>query len=563
MLVLKRFHLLTIMLLLCGFAAVVNKTVSADPGGKVRKRQDNAPRQTKQLGHSEKKQANSLVPVKIALAPGHTGLIYPVDISPDGKTVAYQLRSIAKKGPQDYERSIFLCDVETGKEIQRISVPKEEHPTVTLFSPDGKTLITRDSLGKICLWDWRAGKCVRQWDGWIWPDGNAFSAGGKLLVGYDKKGSVIWEVATGKVVCHFEAQKFQNVTALAFSGDSKMLVTEHYRKRFLAKQWPKGIPERWEAIYTVHLWKVGNGKHLGQVGPELKTIKYLHSKDADGEKVRQAGGEVGFHARFSPEGKIVLFPPRHKPRGIVPKHAFRWMTPNEHAAVPLLKLLKWDGQLSVISLAANGKMIIATGYSTDEAPKSTLLILDISKFKDKERRTTPSVSVAKVGALWMDLTEQDASKAHSATRTLAANPVETLAFLQGRVHPVPSSDPKIVKVLLKQLDDQQFAVRARAERALLARAEPIVPVLRLALKGQLSVQVRRRVEKIVKTLDPGRAPGPETFRGLWTVEILEQLGSVEAQRLLKKLAQGASAAWVTQEAKASLVRLAKRSAAKR
>jgi hypothetical protein len=559
---LKPFHIVTIMLLLCGFAGVVNKTASADPGGKARKPEDNRPNQSKQLAHSEKNQANSLVPVKIALARGHTGHIHPVDISPDGKTLAYRLISGVKKGPQDYERTIFLCDVETGKEIRQIRVGKEDYPTVTLFSPDGKTLVVRDSMGKIRFWDWRAGKCVRQWNGWMWPDGNAFSPGAKFLVGDDEKGFAIWEMATGKVVSHFKGQKYGHITALAFSADGKMLVTEHHYKSFFGQTGRKGNVSQDENTFTAHLWDAATGKHFGQVGSEFKTTGYHISQDC-GHKLRRAGGDVGFHARISREGKIVLFPPRHKPLGIVPKYAFRWLTPNEDEAVPLLKLLKWDGQVSLISTASNGKVIIATGYSRDQAPRSTLLILDISKLKRKGRTTNASLSGQELRALWMDLTQENASKAHRAIGRLAETPAQTLAFLQRRVRPVPSSDPTTVNRLLKQLDDQQFAVRAGAGRALLARAEPVVPLLRLALKGQLSLEVRRQVARMVNTLDPGPAPGPETLRGLWTVQLLQQLGSPEAQSLLKKLAQGAPGAWVTQEAKASLERLAKRNAGKR
>jgi len=45
------------------------------------------------------------------------------------------------------------------------------------------------------------------------------------------------------------------------------------------------------------------------------------------------------------------------------------------------------------------------------------------------------------------------------------------------------------------------------------------------------------------------------------MEVLEQVGSDAAQNLLKTVAQGAAEAPLTQEAKASLARLAKRHAA--
>ena len=48
--------------------------------------------------------------------------------------------------------------------------------------------------------------------------------------------------------------------------------------------------------------------------------------------------------------------------------------------------------------------------------------------------------------------------------------------------------------------------------------------------------------------------------GLRAVEVLERIGTPEARQVLAKLADGAPEARLTQEAKASLQRLAKRSA---
>jgi hypothetical protein len=62
-------------------------------------------------------------------------------------------------------------------------------------------------------------------------------------------------------------------------------------------------------------------------------------------------------------------------------------------------------------------------------------------------------------------------------------------------------------------------------------------------------------------LDKLKAPSQEVLRGLRAVELLEHIGTPEAQQLLEKAAAGLDEARLTREAKASLDRLAKRPAA--
>jgi hypothetical protein len=52
-------------------------------------------------------------------------------------------------------------------------------------------------------------------------------------------------------------------------------------------------------------------------------------------------------------------------------------------------------------------------------------------------------------------------------------------------------------------------------------------------------------------------PTPHSIRGLRTVEVLEDIGTTEAKKVLENLATGAEGARLTEEAKASLLRLSK------
>jgi len=66
--------------------------------------------------------------------------------------------------------------------------------------------------------------------------------------------------------------------------------------------------------------------------------------------------------------------------------------------------------------------------------------------------------------------------------------------------------------------------------------------------------VRRRVEQLLEEMK-SQWITPDTMRGLWLIELLEQQATPEASALLTLLAKGPRGAWVTEEAGASLKRL--------
>ena len=87
---------------------------------------------------------------------------------------------------------------------------------------------------------------------------------------------------------------------------------------------------------------------------------------------------------------------------------------------------------------------------------------------------------------------------------------------------------------------------------------PAEPALRKALDGQPSPEVRRRVRQLLNKL--AAVPSGERLRALRALEALEQIGTPPAREALEALARGAPEARLTQEAKASLERVARRPA---
>jgi len=154
-------------------------------------------------------------------------------------------------------------------------------------------------------------------------------------------------------------------------------------------------------------------------------------------------------------------------------------------------------------------------------------------------------------ALWAVVQGDDAVQAHRALWRLVALP-EADAFLARHLQPVDSVPPERLRALLADLASPNFDRRERAEETLAAAGEAVRVALAEEFARTKDAEVRRRLAGLREWLQP-RAP--ERLREVRAVLALEARGTVEARRLLQRLAAGLSEARLTQEAKGALERL--------
>jgi len=164
--------------------------------------------------------------------------------------------------------------------------------------------------------------------------------------------------------------------------------------------------------------------------------------------------------------------------------------------------------------------------------------------------------------LWTDLYREDAARAYRAIWTLVAGSKQSVSFLQSRLKPVPVLDlqeQKRLVELIARLDSEDFVTREKANADLEKLGETAEPALRKTLASQPTAEIRRRSEQLLEKLQ-----APANLRGRLRLfrasEALEKIGNPEAQQVLKALAQGGPEFPITQDAKAALERLEKRSA---
>ncbi len=157
-----------------------------------------------------------------------------------------------------------------------------------------------------------------------------------------------------------------------------------------------------------------------------------------------------------------------------------------------------------------------------------------------------------VDRLWAELADADAGKAFRAMKVLRANGAQAERFLKERLRPAAASDPKKIARLIADLDQDDFAARESATKQLSELGDLAEPALRAALNDKPSADKRRRLDELLKRLDPSNSP--ELLRGVRAVEVLESLGTSEAWQVLQALAEGAAGARLTREANAALKR---------
>ena len=120
---------------------------------------------------------------------------------------------------------------------------------------------------------------------------------------------------------------------------------------------------------------------------------------------------------------------------------------------------------------------------------------------------------------------------------LAADPAGTVAFLKVHLKSTPVPTDADLDRLFAGLGASAFADREAASRDLDAIGSLMVVKVREKLAAVLSAEVRQRLDEFLKRHDrPGRTTGAR-LREIRAVELLEVIGSADANAVLMELAK--------------------------
>jgi dipeptidyl aminopeptidase/acylaminoacyl peptidase len=479
---------------------------------------------------------------------GHLHSIRSIAFTPDGRTIA-----------TSGEEQIQLWDAHTGR--PRIRLDGHEN-TVTALQvlTDGRTLLSVSRDNTLRLWDMDTGKERRSIElPNVGDDTIAITHDGATvaMVNDDKLIHLV-ELATGK-----ERQRLSGgdarIRGAAFPPDGRTLIV-------------------WNAEHQASVWDVAAGK-------KILSFEFAESRNPMPRPV-QPGGNRGrsglyYHAAASPDGRLIAYSSHDnnflaihevatgKPIRLVENlpdiattlhfspdgRSLAWSGWRESAIHLLevatgterLRFAGHKGGVGSLAFSADGRTLVSGSGDT------TALVWDIN------RNHADTASLLDLDAAWRDLASGESDAAFQAMRRLVSSPKDAIPFLQKRVLPIPVPDQNRLAKLIADLDSNQFDLREAARLELEKLGETAVHACRAVLKGSPSIELRRRLE----ALDEKQAreiwnPGPERLRDLRAVEVLEMAGTPECRAVLRKLADGAPGAQLTEEAKSSQIRLANR-----
>jgi hypothetical protein len=217
------------------------------------------------------------------------------------------------------------------------------------------------------------------------------------------------------------------------------------------------------------------------------------------------------------------------------------------------------GLVRTLSFSPDGALL-ASGSSD-----TTILLWDLTGRTWTGLPAKAHLPKKELAGLWTELAKWDAKKAFPAQVKLAAAPLDTVAFLHKELRP----EPKLalgatgISERIADLNDAHYKVRRKAARELEQLGLNAKPALLKALKSNLSVEMRRRVEQLLARAETARLlVDLPLLRSLRALEVLERIASLEARKVLQALSKGNPQARLTQEAKAVLGRLASQTPAK-
>jgi len=153
--------------------------------------------------------------------------------------------------------------------------------------------------------------------------------------------------------------------------------------------------------------------------------------------------------------------------------------------------------------------------------------------------------------MWEDLSSEDGPRGHRAIWALVPGARQSLPFLRARLLARPAVADKQVRRWIAELDSEQFALRRKATDELEALGRFAEPALREALQGNPQLEPRRRIEQLLKRL----ASPANRLRAARVTQVLEQIGTPEARKVLEALAREPAEGLLARQAKSALGRI--------
>jgi hypothetical protein len=474
------------------------------------------------------------------------------------------------------------------------------------FAPDGLKLAVSGFDGSVTIFDVGKGEAERSLEGtegrvtcvaWS-PDG------GMLAAGCEDNGRVhLWDARTGEAKgslewAHHMGSHGRGATAIGFFPDGKSFYTAGYEGK--VRLWTTGLEEirRLEGHSdcvvaalsrdgrrmftasqdgTARLWDAATGAVLKELSirPEIEAeaahLGYpVFSPDGtrawcgggDG-KLRvwsvpdgEAGAAWEAHGGFvgaldvMPDGSLVVSGGMH-PMGAYGEPDGTWDN----------RIRFWDAETceKILEIGGHRMTVNRCVFSGDGARLATsswdgtVLLWDMTALG----LTAKAAQEETDDALWERLGSNLPAGGWAAIRALGADPARAFRLIGGRLEPAkvdPDFSTRLAS-LIRELDDDAWKVRERAQAELTRLGPRAWGALRRVLEGKPSPEVEVRAKEILASETPW-SPGTEDERRfVRAVQVVESAGGAGAAKILEKLSSGDPDSALTSLARAALKRL--------
>src|ERR1043166_9260468 len=165
-------------------------------------------------------------------------------------------------------------------------------------------------------------------------------------------------------------------------------------------------------------------------------------------------------------------------------------------------------------------------------------------WKAPQLKTPENAPSAKERAAWWDSIGNDAKTAYPAMAQMLGDPEPAVALLKERLKPVQLADRAVATKRIAELDSDDFNLRIQAEAELKQMGEGAADFLAEALERKPTLELRRRLESLLRECEALSTTGLRHQRAVAT---LEWIATPAARAFLETLAQGAPRAHLTTE----------------